>query len=67
MQIIVNGEPKTVAAGKSLKEILDELNVRQDIGFAVALNATVVPRSELAETVVHDGDRLEIIQATTGG
>jgi sulfur carrier protein len=34
---------------------------------AVALNLNVVPRSQLAERVLVDGDRVEVVRAVGGG
>jgi sulfur carrier protein len=34
---------------------------------AVALDGTVVPRARLAETVLHEGARVEVVTAVQGG
>lgn len=67
MQIDINGKPSHFENPMTLEEVLERLSIRKDIGFAVALNATVVSKSLFPETQLKDGDKLEIIQATAGG
>ncbi len=66
MTITVNGELREMADGATLDSLLGALGVRRD-GTAVALNDDVVPRTRHAATVLHGGDRLEIIVAVAGG
>ena len=66
MTISVNGEPREAGAGTTLASLLEEYGVRRD-GTAVALNDDVVPRARHHETLLRDGDRLEIIVAVAGG
>lgn len=40
---------------------------RSPDGIAVALNSEVVPRSEWETTLLHPGDRVEIVTAAAGG
>ena len=65
--ILVNGEPKRLAAA-TLAELLRDLG--QDPsrgGIAVALNGEVIPRGRWAETGLADGDAVEIVGAVQGG
>jgi sulfur carrier protein len=64
--LTLNGAPHEVAAGTTLDLLLEELGVRRD-GTAVALNDDVVPRARYAQTMLQNGDRLEIIVAVAGG
>jgi sulfur carrier protein len=66
MRMTINGEERDVADGATIASILAELALRRD-GIAVALNDDVVPRTEHAVRLLHDGDRLEIIVAVAGG
>ncbi len=66
MQIHVNGEPKQVTEGLSLGALLVELDLKVE-AVAVALNMSVVPRSLLAEQILADGDRVEVVRAVGGG
>lgn len=66
MEIHVNGEPKQVDEGLSLSALLLELDLKVE-AVAVALNLSVVPRSRLAEQILSDGDRVEVVRAVGGG
>lgn len=63
--ITVNGEIKKISA-THLHEILTELNVDKKY-IAVAVNDAVIPSAEYEKQKIHNGDRLEIIQAVCGG
>ncbi len=68
MNLIVNGKPKSFAGEPALVALLRELGVEPgQPGVAVALNARVVPRREIASTPLADGDRVEIVRAVQGG
>ncbi|MER6447712.1 thiamine biosynthesis protein ThiS [Streptomyces venezuelae] len=66
MTISVNGEPREVAAGATLDAVVAALTAAPS-GVAAALNETVVPRGQWPDTVVGDGDRVEILTAVQGG
>ena len=54
MQVIVNGEPREVAASR-VDALLSELEY-EGTHFAIALNFDVVPKSRWAETHLKAGD-----------
>lgn len=64
--IVLNGEPHPLAAPLTVAELLGELGLdaRQ---VAVERNREIVPRTEHANTVLADGDRLEIVTFVGGG
>jgi sulfur carrier protein len=64
--ITVNGEARDVENGATLASLLEAFGVRRD-GTAVALNDDVVPRGLHEQTLLREGDRLEIIVAVAGG
>lgn len=66
MNIHVNGQPRKIAAETTVAELLRELSVTQP-HVAVELNLEVVPRAEHAETVLRDGDQLEVVTLVGGG
>lgn len=66
MELVVNGEARTVAAGATLGELVDCLG-RGRAGIAVARNGEVVPRSEWDATPLAGGDRIEVLTAAQGG
>jgi sulfur carrier protein len=66
MQIEVNGESREIAAGSTVAALLGELGVTQP-HVAVELNLEVVPRAQHRETMLRDGDRLEVVTLVGGG
>jgi sulfur carrier protein len=65
MRIQVNGDTREVAA-QTVLALVEELgfDVRK---VAVERNLAIVPRSLHAETVLEDGDRIELVQFVGGG
>jgi sulfur carrier protein len=66
MTIQVNGESRELSAGSTLAALLRDLGVNQP-HVAVELNLEVVPRAQHGETVLRDGDRLEVVTLVGGG
>lgn len=64
----VNGDVKEYPSVETLVSLMDELGIDRDKGgVAVALNGSVVPKTEWSETNLSDGDDVEIIHAVQGG
>lgn len=66
MQIILNGEAQEVAAGTSLAAFVLTLG-GDPRGIAIERNLEIVPKSAHAETLLENGDRLEVVQFVGGG
>lgn len=66
MQIELNGQPREVAEGTTVGDLLVDLGLKRD-GIAVAVHMRVIPRGEHARTALQPGDKVEIIQAVGGG
>jgi sulfur carrier protein len=66
IQLSVNGEPRRVDANASVNQLLESLALAGK-RVAVEKNGEIVPRSRYANTVLADGDRLEIVVAVGGG
>jgi thiamine biosynthesis protein ThiS len=64
--IRVNGEPRSVADGSSISEMLTTLGL-DPRRVAVERNFEIVPRSELDAVAVADGDAYEIVHFVGGG
>ena len=63
----VNGRERELSASR-VEELLHELGCPAERqGVAVALNGTVVPRSEWPSRPLRDGDEIEIVGAVQGG
>tara|TARA_B100002019_G_C21182737_1_gene554583 strand:- start:580 stop:783 length:204 start_codon:yes stop_codon:yes gene_type:complete len=67
MNIFVNDEPKEVAEGTSLLSLSNELIRSNSKGWAFALNDSIIPKVNLENTLLSEGDRVLLIQATQGG
>lgn len=67
LAITLNGEAITLS-NQQLTEALCEFGYDpEQQGIAVAINMSVVPRSEWPDTNIADGDRIDIVGAKQGG
>ncbi len=66
LRVEINGKPRELPAGCRLASLLSQLEVGER-RVAVAINREVIPRSEFNEVALHDGDRVEILEAVGGG
>jgi thiazole synthase len=62
----INGEPRRVPAGQSIAALVTSLGL-DPAKVAVERNLEIVPRSTLADVMVGEGDRLEIVHFVGGG
>ncbi len=65
MRIIVNGEPREVAA-LTLEALLSECGYHS-AKIATALNSTFVHRHLRSETTLSENDRVEVVSPIEGG
>ncbi|MBV1703485.1 MAG: sulfur carrier protein ThiS [Hyphomicrobiales bacterium] len=65
MKLVVNGEPREVAAA-SVEEALAALGF-EDATVATALNGEFVARRLRAQAALAEGDRLEVLAPRQGG
>ena len=66
MRVEINGEPREIEAGTTVFELLASLGL-EGRPVAVERNALIVPRAEHAQTVLDEGDKLELVQFVGGG
>jgi len=66
MDLLINGEKKSFAPSLSLAQLVEELGMKGD-RVAVELNREIVPRAQWADTLLNDGDRIEIVHFVGGG
>lgn len=64
--ITINDQLQRVELNANLQRIIVQFSL-PEIGCVVAINNQVVPRSEWANTVVSEGDRISLFQAIAGG
>ncbi|MDD5030577.1 MAG: sulfur carrier protein ThiS [Rhodoferax sp.] len=65
LQVRVNQTLLTLTAGAVLVDALSTLQTTPP--FAVALNLQFVPKTRYSETLLHDGDRIDLIAPVVGG
>jgi len=66
MQIRVNGEPKEIADGATLADLIALLQLA-DRRIAVEVNQELAPRSTFQSHRLQPDDRVEIVRAIGGG
>jgi len=66
MQISVNGEEMEVSPGFTIGNLLNLLELTPE-RLAVERNGMVISRKLLTETILKEGDKLEIVKAIGGG
>lgn len=66
MHLIVNDRAMALPEGISLSALLTHLD-RPAQGHALAVNNTVIPRTQWPEHRLHDGDHVLLIQPIAGG
>ncbi len=67
MVISINDEEKVVKPNLSIKKLLDELELSNTQGMAVAINNQIVFRENRETTKLQEGDKVLIISAAKGG
>lgn len=66
MEIVVNGEKRTVADGTTVLSLLSELALSER-RVAVERNRAIVRKADFAGTPLREGDAVEIVTFVGGG
>lgn len=66
IEIALNGEPRRVAEGSTLLDLLAELG-RDPRTVAMERNGDLVRRADFGEVRLAAGDRVEVVQFVQGG
>ena len=66
MLVTVNGKPMELPAGLTIDGLLTRLGIKREF-TAVALNREVTPKASYADTVIAEGDKVEIVRPMGGG
>lgn len=66
MQLLVNGDPLELPDDARVVTLIERMQLT-GTRLAVEVNGEVITRSAHAETRLHPGDRVEIVQAIGGG
>lgn len=65
MKVNVNNNP-TETSAVSIKQLAEQLNL-PSVGVAVAVNNTMVPRTDWENTAIVEGSDIVIVKAFCGG
>ena len=66
LRVQINGESREVNDQSTLSELVEELSL-PPARIAVELNGQVIRRAEWVQTLLAEGDRLEIVHFVGGG
>lgn len=66
MEIFINDVSVSCPDKSTLQEILQHQSITP-VNIAIAIDSTVIPKSQWAVTVVKDGSHILIIKAVQGG
>jgi len=66
LRIRLNGEPRELADGLTIQQLLDELGI-DPRRVAVEHNLTIVKRHRYDTTAINEGDEVEIVNFVGGG
>ena len=66
MHVMVNDERRALPDGSTVAELVATLGLGPR-RVAVEVNRTIVPRATYGDTVLHDGDTIEVIHFVGGG
>jgi len=66
IKVSVNGEVKEIEEKMSVTELVAELGYIKK-GFAIAINTTFIAIASYGDTIVNDGDTIDILAPVQGG
>ena len=66
MQITINGENREIKEGTSLAELIKELGLDGKV-MAAAINMQIVKQDKWEETLLAEGDKIELLDFVGGG
>lgn len=69
MKLHINGEAREfgeVTAAFTLTALVEKLGMKPD-RVAIELNRDIVPRERWSQTILNEGDRLEVVHFVGGG
>lgn len=68
MMVVLNGEPRQLGEAATVREAVTAAGAPSEgRGVAVALDGEVVPRGRWDDLPLHEGQRVEVVQAVQGG
>lgn len=67
MKLFINNEIQEFEEGISLKFVLEQHQLTEKNGIAVAVNEEIIPKNKWEQTTLFDGDKIIVIGAVAGG
>lgn len=67
MQVQLNSQPFDIEEHSTLIQLLEQIKKANKTGIAIALNGTVIAKSQWEQTKLSVNDTITIITATQGG
>ena len=67
MNIIVNGENKTISKSFSMVDLLNDIGLLDKQAIAIAINGEILQKKYHSEYILNEGDKVEIVHAIGGG
>ena len=67
MEIMVNGQPQSMAAGSTVVDIAEARGLVGKGGVAIAVNGAVVRQADWSRKRLEEGDKVVILTAAQGG
>lgn len=62
----INGEDRDITDGATLADLATKLEL-PETGVAIAVDDSVIPASAWGDTVLHGGERIDVLTAVQGG
>ncbi len=66
MQITINGKPEEIPAGVTIHELIERKQI-SSLHIVIEYNKKIAKRDTWSDTVLSDGDTLEILKFVGGG
>ncbi|NJB68410.1 sulfur carrier protein [Desulfobaculum xiamenense] len=66
MDIVLNGEARTIPDNATVQELLDQLGL-DPLTVVVEHNGDILPRETCTQTTLTQGDHLEVLRFVGGG
>ncbi|MBT3638038.1 MAG: sulfur carrier protein ThiS [Opitutae bacterium] len=67
MNVFLNDETREMNGESTVGSLLDEIELNDLAGWAVAVNERVIARDDTTDYELSEGDRVVLVQATQGG
>lgn len=67
MKVLLNDETRELNEKATVGSLLEEIELSDLAGWAVAVNEQVIAKDETVDYELAEGDRVILIQATQGG